>query len=60
MGQYLGIDASTQSVSALVFDGKTGKVVSESSVNFGTDLPQYGAPQRRPPAAVSGSARVYP
>lgn len=45
MSLYLGIDASTQSVSALVFDGVAGTIVAESSVNFGADLPQYEAPQ---------------
>ncbi len=45
MAYTLGIDASTQSVSALLFDTASGRVVAESEVNFGTDLPQYKAPQ---------------
>lgn len=40
----LGIDASTQSCSAIVIDTVAGTVVAETSVNFGEHLPQYGAP----------------
>ena len=39
----LGIDASTQSCSAIVIDTVSGKVVAEGSVNFGECLPHYGA-----------------
>ncbi|MGC9451629.1 MAG: xylulokinase [Oceanipulchritudo sp.] len=60
MAQYLGIDASTQSLSALVFDGETGKVVSQSSVNFGTDLPQYKAPQGFIPGGKDGEVHSDP
>ncbi|MBN1607288.1 MAG: hypothetical protein JW940_11690 [Polyangiaceae bacterium] len=41
MPQYLGLDSSTQSLSALVIDTDTGKVVANRSVNFGERLPQY-------------------
>ena len=44
MGQYLGLDSSTQSLSATVVDTDTGKVVLERSLNFGDHLPHYGAP----------------
>src|ERR1017187_8623642 len=45
MAQYLGLDSSTQSLSALLIDTDTGKVVVHRSVNFGERLPQYGAPK---------------
>lgn len=43
MARYLGIDASTQSLTALVLDAETGCIEAQVSVNFGVDLPQYGA-----------------
>jgi xylulokinase len=45
MPQYLGLDSSTQSLSALLIDTDTGKVVVEKSVNFGERLPQYKSPK---------------
>ena len=42
MSLVLGLDSSTQSLSAIVIDSKIGKIIAEESVNFGTDLPQYG------------------
>jgi xylulokinase len=45
MAQYLGLDSSTQSLSALVIDSDTGKVVVDRSVNFGERLPQYKSPK---------------
>ncbi len=44
MELYLGIDASTQGVKCVVIDLRSGKITAESSVNFGTDLPQYNSP----------------
>jgi xylulokinase len=41
MGLYLGLDSSTQSLSALVVDTEAGRVVLEESVNFGQALPEY-------------------
>jgi xylulokinase len=40
----LGLDASTQSVSALVIDVSDGSLVCEHAIRFGEDLPEYGAP----------------
>jgi len=39
---FLGLDSSTQSLSALVLDLDTSAVVYEGGVNFEQDLPQYG------------------
>jgi len=44
MPQYLGLDSSTQSLTAVVVDTDAGKVVLNESVNFGRDLPQYQCP----------------
>ena len=44
MAYSLGIDASTQSVSAIVIDLDDGRVVYDHSINFGDALPQYEAP----------------
>ena len=45
MPHYLGLDSSTQSLSALLIDTDTGKVLANRSVNFGERLPQYGSPK---------------
>jgi xylulokinase len=41
MAQYLGLDSSTQSLSAIVIDTDSGAVVLDKSVNYGADLPEY-------------------
>jgi xylulokinase len=42
---FLGFDASTQSLKALVIDAGAGKIVASATVNFGGDLPQYASPE---------------
>jgi xylulokinase len=44
MGQYLGLDSSTQSLSAMIIDTDTGQVVLDRSLNFGQDLPEFASP----------------
>ena len=44
MAYTLGIDSSTQSMSAIVIDIDKGKLVCECSVNFGERLPHYNSP----------------
>jgi xylulokinase len=39
---FLGLDSSTQSLSAVVIDLATRRVVCEQSLNFDRDLPHYG------------------
>lgn len=60
MANYLGIDSSTQSLSAIVFDGASGGIVAESSVNFGSDLPHYKAPQGFIPGGEDGEVHSDP
>lgn len=45
MSYFLGLDSSTQSLSALVLDTDTGQVVATRNVIFGERLPGYGAPK---------------
>lgn len=40
----LGIDLSTQGVKAVIRDLASGEVVFAASVNYGKDLPEFGAP----------------
>jgi xylulokinase len=40
MPQFLGLDSSTQSLTAVIIDTDAGQVVAERSVNFGERLPQ--------------------
>ena len=44
MALYLGLDASTQSLTALIvqIDGAARRVVFEHTLNFDRDLPEYG------------------
>lgn len=60
MSWALGIDASTQSCSALVIDPAEGTVIAEASVNFGQRLPQYGAPNGFIPNGCSGEVHADP
>ncbi|MFA6109084.1 MAG: FGGY-family carbohydrate kinase [Candidatus Latescibacterota bacterium] len=43
MGKYLGIDASTQSMTGLIIDTDTGRLTAEKSISFDAHLgPAYG------------------
>ena len=44
MALFLGLDSSTQSLSALVVDTDTGRVVLDQSLNYGSALPEYHSP----------------
>ena len=44
MAHFLGLDSSTQSLTALVIDTDSGQVVADHSVNFGQRLPAYKSP----------------
>ena len=56
----LGLDASTQSCSAIVIDTEAGAIVAEASVNFGESLPQYGAPSGFIPGGAGGEVHSDP
>jgi len=57
---YLGIDSSTQSLSATVIDLRSGQVIAETSVNFGLDLPQYNSPSGFIPGGEHGVVHSDP
>lgn len=44
MALFLGLDSSTQSLSAIIIDSASGEIVLDQSVSFGDDLPQYESP----------------
>ena len=44
MGLYLGLDSSTQSLSAFVIDTASGQVMLEESLSYGAELPEFGSP----------------
>ena len=55
---YLGLDSSTQSLSAIVIDVDSRQVVWDVSISYDDDLPQYGTrhgvlPREDPRVAVS-------
>lgn len=45
MALYLGLDSSTQSLSASIIDSEAGNIVTEATVSYGDDLPEYNCPQ---------------
>ena len=40
----LGIDSSTQGTKAVVYDTDLARVIASAAVNYGKDLPEFGAP----------------
>ena len=44
MALFLGLDSSTQSLSALVVDTDAGRVVLDESIAFGSALPEFRSP----------------
>jgi xylulokinase len=60
MSYALGLDASTQSCSAIVIDTESGDIIAESSVNFGERLPEYKAPQGFIPDGPGGEVHSDP
>ncbi len=44
MSLFLGLDSSTQSLSAMIIDTDSGRVVLDESLNFGKTLPEYRSP----------------
>lgn len=58
MPYYLGLDSSTQSLTAIVIDSETRRVVAQETLSFDSALPQYGTahgvlPRPSPDVAVS-------
>lgn len=57
---FLGLDSSTQSLSAVVIDPALGEIIASCSVNFGNDLPAYGAPSGFIPGGECGEVHADP
>lgn len=57
---FLGIDSSTQSLTAVLIDPKSGKIACQMSVNFGNDLPEYKAPSGFIPDGAGGEVHSDP
>lgn len=57
---FLGLDSSTQSLTAVLIDPASGMLVQQLSINFGNDLPQYGAPSGFIPGGANGEVHADP
>ena len=60
MSLALGLDASTQSFSALVIDTQQGHIVADCSINFGQAFPYYNAPSGFIPDGSNGEVHADP
>ena len=57
---FLGLDSSTQSLTAVLIDPAAGEITCQLAVNFGGDLPQYGAPSGFIPGGADGEVHSNP
>ena len=57
---FLGLDSSTQSLSAVIIDPANGQIAASCSVNFGMDLPDYGASSGFIPGGKNGEVHADP
>jgi len=57
---FLGLDSSTQSLTAVIIDPATQKITCQLSVNFGADLPQYKSPSGFLPGGAGGEVHANP
>lgn len=60
MSYVLGIDASTQSCTAILLDTEAGRQLAVESVQFGKDLPGYNAPYGYIPGGKDGEVHSDP
>lgn len=57
---FLGLDSSTQSLTAVVIDPANGVITCQLSVNFGTDLPHYQSPSGFLAGGLDGEVHANP
>jgi xylulokinase len=57
---FLGLDSSTQSLTAVLIDPQSGEITCQLSVNFGNDLPSYGSPSGFIPGGSRGEVHANP
>ena len=60
MPKVLGIDSSTQSLSAVILDTGYGNVAHEQTVNFGKDLPHFRCPSGYLTEGKNGEVHAEP
>ncbi|MES2441107.1 MAG: FGGY-family carbohydrate kinase [Verrucomicrobiota bacterium] len=57
---FLGLDSSTQSLTAVLIDPALGAITCQLSVNFGNDLPAYKSPSGFIPGGTDGEVHANP
>ena len=57
---YLGLDSSTQSLSAILIDAESGELIYEQSLNYSTELPAYGVTDGFLPSEIPGVVHAPP
>ncbi len=57
---FLGLDSSTQSLTAVLIDPTSSEICCQISVNFGGDLPQYQSPSGFLPGGIAGEVHANP
>lgn len=57
---FLGLDSSTQSLTAVLIDPSSGKIAHTETISFGAALPQYGSPNGFLPAGTNGEVHSDP
>lgn len=57
---FLGLDSSTQSLTAVLIDPASGSLVAQESVNFGASFPAYGCPSGFIPGGPDGEVHSNP
>lgn len=57
---FLGLDSSTQSLTAVLIDPISGEITYQLSVGFGVDLPQYRSPSGFIPGGKDGVVHANP
>jgi xylulokinase len=57
---FLGLDSSTQSLTAVLIDLESSRIACQLSINFGNDLPQYLSPSGFIPGGANGEVHADP
>lgn len=57
---FLGLDSSTQSLTAVIIDPGSGTITCQLAVNFGKDLPHFQSPSGFIPGGAGGEVHANP
>lgn len=57
---FLGLDSSTQSLTAILIDPEAGQISCQLSVNFGAEFPNYHSPSGFIPGGKDGEVHANP